>query len=97
MNKYIKDGKVAVLYSPGFGAGWYSLNSNHYGKELLFDKELVKAVLSKDKNNIMQVAQSKFPNAYLGGLLDNAQVKWIPIHSQFHINEVDGDEKVILQ
>jgi hypothetical protein len=23
--KYYKDGNVAVLYSPGFGAGWYSI------------------------------------------------------------------------
>ena len=29
MNKVIRDGKVAVLYSPGYGAGWYSWNWNH--------------------------------------------------------------------
>jgi hypothetical protein len=26
MEKVIRDGKVAVLYSPGYGAGWYSWN-----------------------------------------------------------------------
>ena len=24
MQKVIRDGKVAVLYSPGYGAGWYT-------------------------------------------------------------------------
>ena len=26
MEKVIRNGQVAVLYSPGFGAGWYSWN-----------------------------------------------------------------------
>ena len=26
--KYIKDGKVAVAYSPGFGAGWSTWNDD---------------------------------------------------------------------
>lgn len=29
MDKVIKDGKVAVLYSPGFGAGWFTWNNHH--------------------------------------------------------------------
>jgi hypothetical protein len=42
MNKLIRDGLVAVLYSPGFGAGWYSWNSEH--PEILFDPALVELV-----------------------------------------------------
>jgi len=30
MTKYIRDGKVAVLYSPGFGAGWSTWNDDEY-------------------------------------------------------------------
>jgi hypothetical protein len=32
---------VAVLYSPGYGAGWYTW---HYVEELLYDAEVVKIV-----------------------------------------------------
>jgi hypothetical protein len=34
MDKVIRDGKVAVLYSPGYGAGWFSW---HGIEELLYD------------------------------------------------------------
>ncbi len=42
MEKVIRDGKVAILYSPGFGAGWYSWNTDH--KELIFHPKLVELV-----------------------------------------------------
>lgn len=43
--KYIReDGKIAALYSPGFGAGWYSWNTQHEG--LVFDAEIVRAVMA---------------------------------------------------
>ena len=35
MNKLIKNGKVAVLYSPGFGAGWFTWNPTM--PELIFE------------------------------------------------------------
>lgn len=51
MNKLIRDGKVAVLYSPGFGAGWYSW---HNEQKLVFDKDIVEAVLGGARD--LQVA-----------------------------------------
>ena len=42
MEKVIKEGKVAVLVSPNYGAGWYSWNSGY--KELLFHPKLVEMV-----------------------------------------------------
>ena len=43
VNKVIRGGKVAVLYSPGYGAGWSTWGSEH--KEiLLFHPRLVEAV-----------------------------------------------------
>ena len=38
MEKVIRDGKVAVLYSPGYGAGWFSW---HGIEELLYDPVVV--------------------------------------------------------
>lgn len=46
MDKVIRDGKVAVLYSPGYGAGWYTWNSEC--PECLFDPELVALVEQKN-------------------------------------------------
>ena len=35
MNKLIRDGMVAVLYSPDYGSGWYTWNQDD--PEILFD------------------------------------------------------------
>jgi hypothetical protein len=39
MKKLIRDGKVAVLYSPGFGAGWSTWNQEL--PELVFNPVIV--------------------------------------------------------
>jgi len=48
MNKVIVDGKVAVLYSPGYGAGWFSW---HNVEELIYDPEVVKLVEKMGETN----------------------------------------------
>ena len=48
VTKVIRDGKVAVLYSPGFGAGWSTWNSHN--PDLLFDSIIVDFVLNKSEN-----------------------------------------------
>ena len=48
VNKITKDGMVAVLISPGYGAGWYTWNSNLPG--LVFNPTLVEMV-EKEKSN----------------------------------------------
>lgn len=42
IKKVIRDGKVAILYSPGYGAGWYSWNSGV--RQCLFSPEIVAAL-----------------------------------------------------
>lgn len=41
MEKLVRDGKVAILYSKGYGAGWYSW---HGIKELIFHPKLIEMV-----------------------------------------------------
>lgn len=89
--KYIKDGKVAVLYSPGFGAGWYTWNTQHRG--LLFDRDLVEPLLAGKRHEVQAVAERKYPDAYLGGLED-LEVMWLDQGSQFEVEEYDGNETV---
>jgi len=52
MDKIIRDGKVAVLYSPGYGAGWYSWNTDC--KECVFNPEIVKLVEAEEKEKITE-------------------------------------------
>ena len=95
-NKVIRDGKVAVLYSPGFGAGWSTWNT--LLPELLFDSVIVDFVLNKPENwlqGIEAYCELVYPGAYTGGSSD-LEVMWIPAGSQFLVEEYDGSESVVL-
>ena len=95
MDKVIRDGKVAVLYSPGFGAGWYTWNTGH--PQCLYDPEVV-AWLEED------LPEEEFPNLeakygeyfYDGGWRDLV-IAWLPVGTRFWITEYDGSENLVLE
>lgn len=90
MNKYIVDGKVAVLYSPGYGAGWWTWNKDN--DECLFDKDIVQMVIDGVSNKeIEQAAKEKWPDGYWGGA-DDLTIEWLPVGQRFMIEEYDGNE-----
>ena len=89
--KLRRDGDVAVLISPGFGAGWYTWNTEHEG--LLFDKDLVEAVLANDREKAAQIAADKYPGCYTGGARD-LNVEWVPEGARFEVEEYDGNESL---
>ena len=94
MEKVIRNGKVAVLYSPGFGAGWYSWNSN---KELLFHPKLVEMVENNRQSEITTQWIQKnlgINNVYCGGA-DDLQIEWLDEGTVFEIDEYDGSESII--
>jgi hypothetical protein len=91
MDKYIKDGKVAVLYSPGYGAGWYTWNQDH--PEIVFDKDIVAAVLEGDKNKAEKITKEKYPGVYTGGA-DDLEISWLHPGTEFEIEEYDGNESI---
>ena len=94
MDKMIKDGKVAVLISPGYGAGWYTWNVSEVGERGLFCPELVTAILAGAKpHEIANLAEELFPDAYAGGA-DDLVVEWVPVGAKFRINEYDGFESL---
>ena len=95
VDKLVKDGMVAVLYSPGYGAGWYTW-AGEKGEEMLFDPVLAQAILNgKSKSEIEELAESRYPDEYCGGAED-LQVAWLPEGTLFHIDEYDGSESVRL-
>lgn len=85
--KYVNEkGEVAVLYSPEYGAGWYTWNSH---KGLLFDKEIVQAVLDKDFVAVIDIAKRKYPKCCVLGA-EQLTIEWMRPGTAFEIEEHNG-------
>jgi hypothetical protein len=93
MNKLVRDSKVAVLYSPGYGAGWYSW---HHIEELLYDPSIIEWLESEEFDKIEHYLTLKYPGEYFGGLED-LSVQWIDQGTEFRIAEYDGAEVIELK
>jgi hypothetical protein len=93
MNKVIRDGKVAVLISEDYGAGWYSWNTEH--EALLFDPAIVEFLEQNKWDELSMYVKLKYPDVYDGGL-NNLQIKWLPIGTKFIVIENDGAESLLL-
>jgi hypothetical protein len=95
--RVIRFGKVAVIYSPGFGAGWYSW---HGIEELLFDPELVDMIeRGAGEDQIKQHCEEHYRNGhdtYWGGA-DQLSVAWVTEGTVFRIDEYDGNESIVIQ
>lgn len=93
MEKLIKDGKVAVLYSPGWGAGFYSWGAP---TEAIFDPKLINLVWEGDLQQVHDYIGRTYTDAYSGGV-DDLTVQWIPVGMKFRIEEHDGSEYIITE
>jgi hypothetical protein len=93
MQKLIKDGRVAVLVSPGYGAGWYSW---HFIEELIYDPSIVQWLEAGETDKILAYMELKYPEAFTGGL-DDLTIHWIPVGARFRIDEYDGSESLVLE
>ena len=91
MDKVIKDGKVAVLYSPGFGSGWYTWNQQF--PELIFSPAIVKLVEQEKFDELETYMELKYPEVFKGGMMD-LEIEWIPVGTEFRIHEYDGSENI---
>ena len=92
MLKKIENGLVAVLYSPGYGAGWYTW---HSVPELLFDPKVVDMVESNTTSETIELYCKEVygDDCYLGAR--DLKVAWLPQGTEFMIQEFDGDETII--
>lgn len=98
--RLIRDGQVAVLYSPGFGAGWstWCHDAASVRLAMLFDPQIADIVdqgTADWQERAQTIAQIKYPESYLGGLKD-LRVKWLKQGTQFRIDEHDGNELVVI-
>ena len=91
LRKLVQDGSVAVLFSPDYGAGWYSWNTEY--PEILFDPAMVKLVQEKKFDELETYVILKYPEITRFGMRD-LEVEWIPEGRKFRIAEYDGKEWV---
>jgi hypothetical protein len=101
-DRYIRDGQVAVLVSPGFGAGWSTWCESDDRKAVTFDPWIVDILLSDQYNRKEKIDRIyahcavKYPDMYMGGVSD-LTVEWIPQGTLFRITEYDGSETIELK
>jgi hypothetical protein len=93
---------VAVLVSPGFGAGWSTWCEFDDRKAVTFDPWIVDILLSDQYNRKEKIDRIyahcavKYPDMYMGGASD-LTVEWIPQGTLFRIAEYDGSETIELK
>lgn len=97
MEKLIRDGKVGVLISEGYGGGWSTWDSQY--PELLFDATVVLAV---EKGlpfvSIEEYLRVKYPEAYLSAnAYAQLVVYWLEQGTEFIVEEYDGAETIKLK
>ena len=92
VEKVIRDGKVAVLVSPGFGAGWSTWAHGELAEVCLFDPIVVKWV-EGGKVGPVPVAHYSDEYFYDGGAGD-LEIVWMDEGTQFEIHEYDGSESI---
>ena len=90
MDRVIRDGRVAVIFSPGYGSGWYT---SHNIEALIFDPSIVSWIEAEEQDKILNYMTLKYPNVYLG-TLDDLRIAWIPKGTEFVIDEYDGSESI---
>lgn len=98
MEKVIRDGEVAVLYSEDYGAGWSTWNGGL--EELVFHPKLVEMVLNGRQSEInrgwlVENLGEKYANVCCLGA-GNLTIEWLPIGTKFLITEYDGAESILI-
>lgn len=92
MNKVIRDGMVAVLYSPGYGAGWSTWNTDH--PDCLFDPEVVAWVEGGKKDRIPDL-EDRYGEYFYDGGIGDLRIAWIEEGTLFRVEEYDGHESIV--
>ena len=93
MNKVVRDGMVAVLYSPGHGAGWSTWARPEIRQDIVFDPAIVGLVEQEKFEELEAFVALKYPGLFTGGL-EQLQIRWVTEGLQFRITDYDGNESI---
>jgi len=95
MRKVIRNGQVAVLYSPGFGSGWFTWNREH--PQCLYDPDVVNWIENSRREEELPDLKAKYgDDFFVGSAWKDLTIAWLPVGTQFRINEYDGHESIVL-
>ena len=93
MDKVKKGGKVAIIYSPGFGGGWSTWSNGSNEQERLFDPDIVNALLKGESRQAIQaIADKNYPEDC--NSVKDLTVKWLEEGTLFRVHEYDGSESI---
>lgn len=96
MDKVVRDGKVAILYSPGFGAGWYTWNYQY--PECQYHPKLVALVENHaSAKEIQALATMLFGEDFYADGAADLTIAWLPVGTSYQIREYDGSESIQVQ
>ena len=91
--------KVKILFSVGFGSGWYSWNTKY--PELLRDERVIQWIEDgedhEEKIELVSYLKNKYPEIYIRTNLDSLEIALIPKGTLFRIKENDGSESIELR
>jgi hypothetical protein len=95
MEKVIRDGKVGVIISPDYGAGWSTWNPEY--PEIMFDPNLINFVEKAEWDKLKAYMELKYPEVFVSEYGLDLVVEWLPVGAEFKIEEYDGAESLILK
>jgi len=102
MKRVFRKNKVAVLYSPGFGCGWSTSMKNN--TTVVFHPKLVELVEKNCREEITEellknlVSEEEKEHIYVDrSAVNNLRIQWLPIDTEFRIEEKDGSEGIVLK
>jgi hypothetical protein len=107
--RYVRDGKIAVVYSPGYGAGLGSWNERHM-PDIVTDPEIVEFILLHNpinqsihsmtvddkENEDMTRLRAFITSKYKDAYLgaDILRIEWVSLGERWRIDEYDGSESI---
>jgi hypothetical protein len=90
-NRLYNGNMVAIIVSPGYGAGWSSWSKRN--EELVFDADIAEAILQKEYERAIVLAEEKYPDACTHGI-EQCVVQWLRKGTVFQIHVTDGYERI---
>jgi hypothetical protein len=94
--RVIRDGKVAVIYQPHHGLGWYS---EHKIEALLFAPEIVFMIEKEESGSKVYeyCRRMKYGWSVMDTICHGLSINWVPVSEEFRIHEYDGRETIVLK
>lgn len=96
MNKLIRDGKVAVVVSGSWSAGWSTYNQEH-AEGMCMDADIAECVLNEDILGAVNIARSRYGLECDDLRYDELWVAWIDVGTRFTIVYGNPSEYVVTE